>query len=235
MTQTQQYSKGVRQGSVDFSAASLVSPIDLVSAPGVTDGLSTMCMWVLPTSTSGDWALCTTSNGSNYNGLGTNFGSPSLDVFDGGTFGGNLAPGFPTLNVWSFVCYVKDEGTDTGYQIGTDGVLTSITQGSAAIPANQQIYLSNDVFGSGSFPGCIAGFILYNAPLNARQVQAQSKQLAPILDNSVVSYLPCQNIGNAAIDFACTGRLWTLTGPVTRSRFSPPVPETIKKSWIWYA
>lgn len=115
---------------------------------------------------------------------------------DGHAGGGSGVPLVTTpAPGWYFLAWVGAVGTSTGYwgAVGVPLTAVNIETGAAG---SATLFIGQDGFATGTWPGLMEHIKVYNRPLSAAEVEAERNQGPPVNTAGLVGYYPCsQPIG----------------------------------------
>jgi hypothetical protein len=150
-----------------------------------------------------------------------------------GSSGGGSTP--LTAGVW-YDLGVTCAGTGAAqFLVYLNGVLNITLSGSGtAVMAEIVLGRWNIAGATQRLDGCVQDVLVYNRPLNAREVYAQTKQNDPIEQAGLIHWVPCRSISIPGINYAGVNNTWLVGGTLTEESglFLPSVVNRKKRVYF---
>ena len=177
------------------------------------------------------WSLVSLDNGgANFLEISSTGALNNWAVFSDG-HGPSSIPMFTAASAvgqWVFFALVGAPGTSTVYWSIGYAAISNTTFASAG--NGTDLWIGNDGFAGGFFPGQIVGVKVWSVALTAAQVADEFNKGPPVFGSNVWAYWPLFNAVSGSIDWSGNGRTTTPSGTPADSANMPAITWSANSS-----
>lgn len=199
-----------------------------LAAPLTSTSCTLMCWAFMPTVTGAFWTLFSMDDGGvgPFLQIARSQAAGNWDVWSE-TF--SVSDGQPLFTEasaaakWVSIALVGAPTTSTVYWSIAGAAISSKTISSSASGATK-LWISDDGFNDGDFPGLITGVKVWSRSLSAAEIANEMAQMPPLNTSGIWAQYPELNSTNPNIDDSGNGRNATVGGTLSTSATMPSVP-----------